>query len=530
MTHTLEAANLLADFREHREEGSLDPEQVERQAMRASDLVISFYHEHGLRERAYESGGYLRDAVTLLCEISSDKNREVARAGVRSLFTALIERLNDSFDPAACKLYDRVFAQVIDFYRRLPEAGEFDEALRGFGLLNEADLIARKSRISNLNSRISTPGSQQISNLKSQISNLKSQISKVLLLSRVTIGADVAVSSVIIARLRDLLPEAEFVLLGSAKLRELFGGDERVRIREIKYERGGDVLARLRSWIDVIGAVNDEVRELNADERWLIDPDSRLTQLGLLPPLKDERNYFFFESRSYQGPKAAIEHDSESRERIPQSIGRLTSRWMNELFGGAGETFPYIAAPAEYQNFGRVVVGNLRRAGATRVATISLGVGGNQSKRVSDQFERQLIERLIGDSTLILDKGASAEERDQIDRIVAALRAAGHTVIEINERNTADVMARERIRADAITWDGGIGVFAGLIAASDQYLGYDSAGQHIAAALRVPTLTIFVNSNSATFAERWRPYGPGVIKVVNIAPGDKIGRHFPFSI
>ena len=41
-------------------------------------------------------------------------------------------------------------------------------------------------------------------------------------------------------------------------------------------------------------------------------------------------------------------------------------------------------------------------------------------------------------------------------------------------------------------------------------------GQHIAAALRVPTLTIFVNSSSPTFAERWRPYGPGVIEVLNV--------------
>jgi ADP-heptose:LPS heptosyltransferase len=32
-------------------------------------------------------------------------------------------------------------------------------------------------------------------------------------------------------------------------------------------------------------------------------------------------------------------------------------------------------------------------------------------------------------------------------------------------------------------WDGSIGAFAGLIADSDQYIGYDSAGQHIAAAM-----------------------------------------------
>jgi len=500
MTQTLEAANLLADFRKQRDDGALDAEQVARQARRAADLVIIFHQEYG---------GYLRDAVSLLCEITSDENQEIARAGVRTLFPALIERLNDSFDPAACKLYDRIFAQVIDYYRRLPQAREFDEALHGFGLAHESGLLARKS---------------QISDLKSQISNLKSRISKILLLSRVTIGADVAVTSVIIAKLRELLPQAEFVLLGPAKLRELFGGDNRVRIREIKYERGGGALSRLTSWMDVVEAVNAEVGNLNADEYWLIDPDSRLTQLGLLPLLKDERNYLFFESRSYQSPKIPqivdIDKDNPQsaiiHKRWPQSIGQLTSCWVNEVFGVTGETFPYVALPAEHQNFGRGVAEKLRRAKASRLTAISLGVGGNQSKRVSDEFEVEMVNHLIAGSTLILDKGATAEEREQINRIVATLRSAGRTIVEINEWNRVNAISREKIEADAITWDGGIGAFAGLIAASDRYIGYDSAGQHIAAALRVPTLTIFVNSSSATFAERWRPYGPGAIEVFNV--------------
>src|SRR5262245_48572430 len=108
-----QAADLLADFRARRNKGSLDAEQVEREARRAADLIISANRERG---------GYLRDAVTLLCEITADENREVARTGVRILFQALIERLNDSFDPADCELYDRHLAHGIDFYRRLHRA------------------------------------------------------------------------------------------------------------------------------------------------------------------------------------------------------------------------------------------------------------------------------------------------------------------------------------------------------------------------------------------------------------------------
>jgi len=502
MTQILEAASLLADFRTRRNKGSLDAEQVEREARRAADLIIGYYRQMG------ERGGGLRDAVTLLCEITADENREVARAGVRILFPALIERLNDSFDPSACELYDRIFAQVIDFYRRLPPARDFDEALRGFGLMSESDLLARKSAI----------GHNQWP--RSAIPESQSAIRKVLLLSRVTIGADVAVTSVIIAKLRALLPRAEFVLLGSAKLRELFEGDPHARIREIKYEREGDLLSRLKSWTQVVEAVNEEINGLSADEFLLIDPDSRLTQLGLLPLLKNERNYLFFESRSYQGAKTADDDIPQSAslqfDRNPKSIGWLASCWANEVFGATGETFPYVALPADRRDFGRLAVEKLRRAGASRVTVVSLGVGGNQSKRVSEEFEIEMVSRLIKDSALILDKGATVEEREQVNRVVAALRIAGHAVIEINESDRAGAISSEKIEADAITWDGGLGAFAGLIAASDRYVGYDSAGQHIAAALRVPTQTFFVNSNSPVFAERWRPYGPGVIEVFEV--------------
>src|SRR5262249_53661643 len=186
-------------------------------------------------------------------------------------------------------------------------------------------------------------------------------------------------------------------------------------------------------WIDVVEVVNEETKGLSADEFLLVDPDSRLTQLGLLPLVKDERNYRFFESRSYQGQTTAVDRNPQSAIRSPQSVGQLASCWANEVFGATGESFPYVALPAEYRNFGRLVVEKLRRAGATRVAVVSLGVGGNQNKRVSEEFEIELVNRLIEDSTLILDKGATGEEREQIDRVVANLRAAGRAVIEIGE-------------------------------------------------------------------------------------------------
>jgi len=68
-----------------------------------------------------------------------------------------------------------------------------------------------------------------------------------------------------------------------------------------------------------------------------------------------------------------------------------------------------------------------------------------------------------------------------------------------------------------LVWQGGIGAWAGLIAASDEFIGYDSAGQHIAAALRVPLIDIFIEPSTAKFRSRWRPAGRGVINIIDWA-------------
>jgi len=62
----------------------------------------------------------------------------------------------------------------------------------------------------------------------------------------------------------------------------------------------------------------------------------------------------------------------------------------------------------------------------------------------------------------------------------------------------------------------GIGEMASLIAHSDEYLGYDSACQHIAAAVRTPTLTIFAGSNNKNFIRRWSACGDTDCRIVHV--------------
>jgi hypothetical protein len=114
---------------------------------------------------------------------------------------------------------------------------------------------------------------------------------RVLVLSRVTLGADVAVTSILLAAAKQAFPNAEIVFAGPRKNFELFAADGRLSHAVVEYRRGS-LQERLDVW--------DELKALAAPDCLVLDPDSRLTQLGLLP-IGEEDRYHLFESRAYGG-------------------------------------------------------------------------------------------------------------------------------------------------------------------------------------------------------------------------------------
>jgi ADP-heptose:LPS heptosyltransferase len=278
-------------------------------------------------------------------------------------------------------------------------------------------------------------------------------------LSRVTLGADVAVTSVVLDAARRRFPRAEIIFVGTAKCWELFEADPRLAWLPVDYGRDATLAERLSIW----PALRDA---LSRPGSMVIDPDSRLTQLGLLPVCPEER-YYFFESRSYGGDGG-------------ESLVELTGRWVSEIFGVAGAR-AYIAP---------------REAAAAAAITVSLGVGENPAKRGPDPFEEELVRGLAGlGATLLIDRGAGGEERARVDRAIAGAGAAPG-LIE--------------------TWDGAFAPFAARIARSRLYVGYDSAGQHVAAACGVPLVSVFGGAVSERMFARWRPTGPGPAAVVRV--------------
>jgi hypothetical protein len=331
-------------------------------------------------------------------------------SGSRIFFRDVIEPLGDLFEPRLCDAYARLMSDV----------------------LNDPSLVSHYERIRKPRSVFQTPAT-------------------VYVLSRITLGADVAVTSVLLDAAKRRFADARIVLVGPRKNWELFAADPRIGHLDFQYGRSASFADRIaaKPWI----ADSDAI---------VLDPDSRLSQLGLLPVTPSADSYFLFESRAYK---------AESADSLPD----LASQWCVETLGVAGSAYAAPLQPAS-------------AIGPAQV-TVNLGVGDNASKRLADPFERDLLAALPEDT--LIDLGGSEAEASRV-------RAAAGSGKRMFQGPFAD--------------------FAWLISQSKLYVGYDSAGMHVAAACGVPLLCVFAGAVSERFYQRWRPTGSGPIRIVRPGP------------
>ena len=324
-------------------------------------------------------------------------DRAIAEDNGRALMSVVVERLGDLFEPRLCDAYDRLFGAVIA--RVTPE------------------LVPRLQEV--------------------EARSLPPPADRVYVLSRITLGADVAVTSVLLDAAKRRYPSAEVVFVGPRKNYELFENDLRIRHRDVTYARGGSLQDRLRA-----------SAKLWFDDGIVLDPDSRLTQLGLIS-VCDPGRYFFFPSRSFGGGENA---------RLPD----LAARWA-----GDPAARPYIAPKAPQSPPSDI--------------TVSLGVGENSAKRVNDDFERELLRTLAATgASVLVDLGGTPEEAARVS---------------------------SALQREMRTHDGAFAPFAAEIARSQLFVGYDSAAGHVASACGVPLISIAKGFASERMAARWRPIG-----------------------
>jgi ADP-heptose:LPS heptosyltransferase len=113
---------------------------------------------------------------------------------------------------------------------------------------------------------------------------------------------------------------------------------------------------------------------------------------------------------------------------------------------------------------------------------------------------------------VVLDRGFGADEEERCALLLADIRDGGVRGVETS------FAARDwpEVSHGVVALECGIGEMAALIRHSDEYIGYDSACQHIAAAAGTPTLTIFAGSNNKNFVRRWSACGDTDCRIVHI--------------
>jgi ADP-heptose:LPS heptosyltransferase len=455
----------------------VDPEKIRRLSRQVAHSFMDSY----LKDCHYEE-----DYIDLLCEMTTISPEPGLNSfAAQALFSIIIESLCDEFEELQTETYNRVMTQVISFCRKLSAGKELDRSLNDFRIYHRRDLLAH----------IKTIRTETKSLAKHQ------DIKKILLLSRVTIGADVAVTSIIIQRLAAVYPKAEIVLIGGGKLDEIYGGNPRIRLQRAEYQRNGGLLERLSNWQLVLNIIRQELASCPLDNTILVDPDSRLSQLGVLPIISPD-HYYFYDSRSN------VSFDGN------MSMAQLTNAWVDEITGVAEFRYPGVwLLPGPLQTATKLLR-TLKNNGTRRVIAINFGVGGNPRKKVGELFERELLLSLLQEpnTVIVLDKGFGENELQCSHSLLHAVKQNGYPI----EDAVFTAEFRSDMDSGVIGLQTRIGEIAAIIAKCDEYIGYDSACQHIAAALQIPCLTIFAGSNNMRFIRRWSSFGANSCQIVHV--------------
>lgn len=396
------------------------------------------------------------------------------RAAVVSIYKNIIEPLCDDFSASGADLASRVLARMLTILRQRSEGRVVHELLLRLGFHDEEQLLARYRLIKQ---RPPFPPA------------LQSAIRKILILSRVTVGADVAITSILIHRLRRSFPAAELIVFGPQHLAELFAGLPDVHWTKVHYQRDGGLVGRLVYFTSLYHLLEKERQGLAAGRTLLVDPDSRLSQLGLLPFI-DDHWYCYFPSREFA-------QDSSHR------LSRLANDWLNHLLNEKCQLPPSIAIRPVHQQAVRAFLAGF--PDDTAKIVINLGVGNDAGKRLPDPFEEELLSLLLRqDKTLvILDSGCHPEERERATKLMVAMENRGLATARLSEK--ALTRSHPVFTKGLICVQGGIGMLSALIDQADIFFGYDSCCQHLATARQKRTVICFAGALNDRFFCRWQP-------------------------
>jgi len=437
--------------------------------------------------------------INLLCKLSESSNPELAESATESLYNTIIEKLCDDFSTQGINAANQVLVRMLFNVRDTKRGEQLKQLLATLGICHQSNLLDRYERL-----RHPTPiGIAQ-----------RCKVRKIILLSRVTIGADVVILGVLTRRLREAFPAAELVLIGPAHLEEILHGLPTTRFHCFEYRRFGAMPDKICVWPLIYDIVQDERSGYLNDELLLFDPDTRLTQLGLLP-LIEEVSTYYFDSRREPG------NGNES------SLAVLVNQWLDIILPGTFFCNPTLLFKDETLQAAQTFIAGL--PASSLLIIINLGVGRNENKRIPEPFETELLLSLLTrkDTLILLDSGSAAESLMRVKRLLATVqqRSVPTEFFSEKELSTKTIPFNHGV----VGFKGSIGSIGALISKAHGFIGYDSSCQHIAAAVGTPSVIAFAGAPNQRFQERWRPFSPAgtsqTFMIENIAALDPEAIH-----
>lgn len=423
--------------------------------------------------------------VDRLAAAADSEDEAERRAGLGALFAGLVEPLNDSFSTRLRLAYGILFSRVV--WHACQRREPLRRALAEAGIASQAGLLARWRRVREGSCRP------------------PAQARTVVLLSRVTVGADILLGTVALQRLRQRYPSAEILVLGDGKLSGLVGGFPGVRVRPLAYPRRGPLGERLGGWLALRSAVDEEAPDL------VVAPDSRLDQLGILPVGREDRYLLWENTLPEGGPAVSLAELLD--ERLAATLGLPPSPPMLPRLALAG---PAVAS-----------LGALRAAlGPGPLVGVKLDHGGNPAKALPREGEL-LILRTLRDRgwRILIDRGFGEEELAASQALMEALGARPCDLDDSGRGlglDPASLAPGALADQPLLRFHGSIAGWAAALSLCRLAFSYDSVGHHLAAALGVPVLVAFTGHAHPAFPVAWQPRGPGRATVL-VIPSAEVG-------
>lgn len=213
-------------------------------------------------EASPSSGAFLRCARALATRAFS-RNRQEAAEASRALVSEVVEPLADRFSEEACEIHPAFMAEVVH-----ARGSPISNDLAGLGYPTPQHLVERYGKLRN-------------PEMDARLNN--SEVELVVLLSRADLKGDIAVTGPILRGVASAFRGADIELLGPKGNCYLIGPPRRVERRVVSFTKASPLANQLRAWKRARAKVEESILGFQPDQCMVVDPDSWITQHGVLP-------------------------------------------------------------------------------------------------------------------------------------------------------------------------------------------------------------------------------------------------------